>query len=351
MSDDVPIEVTEAAGEWLDRLSGVVSARDRREFAIWLLRSPVHVEEFLRLGVLRAQLKGALQEDWVASMLAEVNSCVPQLPSLVPNRRSSTRPNMRRRWLAAAASVAAAVLLACVAWLAPPSTVVDPATVATGVGEQRFLVLSDGSTITLNTNSLVDIEFSATARQVDLRRGEVLLDVAEDPDRPFRVTSRDVTVEVLGTQFSVYQRGEDTLVAVMEGRVTVKWRPAPQGILPAVSDGAPAQTLELDAGKQVALNNAMPATPTPVEPSKVTAWTERRVVFQNEPLEAVVAEFNRYNRTNLQVGDPGLAKRRITGTFDVNDLDHFINVLDGLEPIRVEVAGYGHRVLHPQPEP
>ena len=348
MSDDVPFEVTEAAGDWLDRLSGESTAKDRRAFAEWLLRSPVHVEEFLRVGALRAELaelKGTAQPDWVAGLLAEAE--VFEMPRPVAQPRLGARRSARRIRLAAAASVAAVVLLASIASLVPPGTTVDPATVATTVGEQRSMVLSDGSTITLNTDSVVDVRITGAARQVDLRRGEVLLDVIEDPARPFQVTSRDVTVEVVGTRFSVYQRPEDTLVAVVEGRVTINWRPVLQGDRPRVSDGALERSLELDAGQQVALSSVAPVVPTPVDPSKVTAWTERRVVFENEPLEAVVAEFNRYNRTNLRLGDPGLTERRITGSFDVNDLDHFIKVLDGLEPIRVEVADDGHRALHP----
>ena len=351
MSDDVPLEVTEAAGDWLDRLSASASASERRAFADWLLRSPVHVEEFLRLGALRAELKRLAQPDWVADLLGEADADVFEMPRRAPSPPFRARRTLRRRWLAAAASVAAAVVLACIVWLVPRTTAVDPATVATTVGEQRSMVLSDGSTITLNTDSMVDIRITAASRDVALRRGELLLDVVEDPARPFRVTSRDVTVKAVGTRFSVYQRAEDTLVAVVEGRVAINWKPVPQGVSPAISDGALAQSLELDAGQQVALSSVTPVAPTAVDPAKVMAWTERRVVFENEPLETVVAEFNRYNRTNLGVGDPDLSKRRITGSFDVNDLDHFISVLDGLEPIRVELADDGHRTLLPGRQP
>ena len=351
MSDDVPLEVTEAAGDWLDRLSGDAPASDRRAFADWLLRSPVHVEEFLRLSALRAELKDALQPDWVADVLGNAARVVLELPRPAPAPQPRARPSVRRRWLAATTSIAAAVLVAGVVWLVPQRTAVDPDTLATNVGEQRYMVLSDGSTLTLNTDSLIDIRISATSREIGLHRGEVLLDVVDDPDRPFRVTSHDVTVEAVGTRFSVYRRPEDTLVAVVEGRVVINWRPASSGGLPATADVPIEQSFELGAGQQVALGDVKPITPTPVDPARITAWTERRVVFENEPLEAVVAEFNRYNRTNLRVGDPGLAKRRITGSFDVNDLDHFIRVLDGLEPIRVEVADDGHRALHLGREP
>ena len=346
MSDDVPMEVNEAAGDWVDRLSGDATADDRRAFAEWLLRSPVHVEEFLRIGALRTELKDALQPDWVAAALAEADAQVVEMPGRTAGRQRARRRRSPRRWLAAAASVGAASVLGWLAWLAPWGASGDPVTVVTAVGEQRFMPLSDGSILTINTDSLVDIRISAATREVALQRGQVLLDVAEDPSRPFRVTSRDVTVEAVATRFSVYRRAEDTLVAVVEGRVAIDWRPVFQ-VGPRLELDVPnGQSFELGAGQQVALGNVQPFAPTPVDSEKVTAWTKQRVVFENEPLEIVVAEFNRYNRTNLHLGDPDLAKRRITGSFDVNDLDHFIDVLDGLEPIRVEVADDGHRVLH-----
>ena len=349
MSDDVPMEVTEAAGDWLDRLSGDASSNDRRAFANWLLRSPVHVEEFLRVGSLRADLKDALHPDWAAGVLVEDGAGVLEMPrrTAAPAQPRAGR-SPRRRW-AAAASVAAAVVLACFAWLLPQRTAVDPDTVATAVGEQRSLALSDGSTIALNTDSTVEIRFGPTSREVDLLRGEVLFHVADDPDRRFRVTSRDVVVEAVGTRFSVYRRAEDTLVAVVEGHVAVNWKPVPQEVRRAASDEG--QSFELGAGQQVALGAVEQSAPTAVDPAKVTAWTTRHVVFEDEPLEAVVAEFNRYNRTNLRLGDAALAKRRITGSFDVNDLDHFIDVLDGLEPVRVEVADDGHRALYVDRQP
>ena len=144
---------------------------------------------------LRADLKDALQADWVVRVLGEADAGVLEMPRRVaPTPQRGAWRSVRRRWLPAG-SVAAAVLLACIAWLVRHRTAVDPGTVATAVGEQRFMTLSDGSTIALNTDLLVDIRIGPASREIGLRRGEVLLDVAEDPARPFRVRSRDVTVE------------------------------------------------------------------------------------------------------------------------------------------------------------
>ena len=336
MKSDIPIEVNEAAGDWLDR-RGTASDAERREFARWLLRSPTHVEEFLRLGCLRAELTGAATPQWVDELLARSECGVAEL--LVPAREPVPRRNGSGRivrWLSAAAAIAGILLTG---WLTLSGS--DDQRITTALGEQRFLTLADGSTLELNTDSSIRIRMSAADREVELARGEVLIAVAPDPTRPFRVSTEDVTVEAIGTRFLVYRRTEDTLVSVFEGLVAVELQGSS-----AAAAGAIDSRLQIAAGEQVALSRNGVIHPAQANIEKVTAWTEQRLVFEDETLDAVVAEFNRYNRDRLLIGDAALTDRRITGVFDVNDPDEFIKVLDGLEPIDVTVNADGHRELH-----
>lgn len=353
MSHDVPIEVTEAAAEWVDRLSHEPAVARVREFARWLLRSPVHVEEFLRVTALREELEQAALPEWVADILARRDPAIAELPTRAAVR--TARPGRAARrpgFLPTAGGIAAAALLGWVVWFVAPA---DPpqgdaaSSVTTEVGEQRFLPLADGSSIQLNTDSRVDIRMGRTERTVDLRHGEALFDVVADQQRPFRVTSHDVIVEAIGTRFSVFRRPEDTRITVLQGRVSVlrnRAGPSARATFPDATE----TPVELTAGQQAFWNSEQAPVPAPVDPSKVTAWTERRLVFEDEPLDAVVAEFNRYNVSRLALADPALSQRRITGVFDVNDPDGFIEVLNELEPIRVLETGDGRRTLHPATE-
>ena len=345
--NDISSEVTEAAGDWLDRITPDSPVQERRAFVAWLLRSPTHVEEFLHLTVLRAELKGAMHPEWVARVLLDVETNVVEIPTAAaPSVAPSQVRAPRVPALAAAAAALAAVCLAgWLGWQISRPVPADPASIETTVGEQRFVMLSDGSSINLNTNSHVRISMVPTAREIELVRGEVLVSVVENPARPFRVKSGAVTVEAIGTRFTVYRRGADTRVAVVEGRVAVKPSQSFTGtnLTPAALTGLP---MELSAGHQVALADGVAFKPSKADLKKVTAWTEQRVVFENETLEIVVAEFNRYNLTRLLIGDPVLTNRRITGRYAVNDSDELIKVLDALEPIRSEVTEDGHRVLY-----
>lgn len=342
--NDISSEVTEGAGDWLDRITPDSPVQERRAFVAWLLRSPTHVEEFLHLTVLRAELKGAMHPEWVARVLRDVETNVVEIPTPVAPSVASGQ-DRAPRVSAMAAALAAVCLAGWLGWQMSGPVPADPASLETTVGEQRFVMLSDGSSINLNTDSHVRISMVPTAREVELLRGEVLVSVVEDPARPFRIKSGAVTVEAIGTRFTVYRRNEDTRVAVVEGRVAVKRSQSFTGtnLTPAALTGLP---MELSAGHQVALADGIEFKPSKADLKTVTAWTEQRVVFENETLEIVVAEFNRYNLTRLLIGDPVLTNRRITGRYAVNDSDELIKVPDALEPIRSEVTEDGHRVLY-----
>ena len=74
----------------------------------------------------------------------------------------------------------------------------------TPVGGQSRITLADGSTVILNTNSLLDISFSDKCRDVHLRRGEAYFDVVHDKARPFTVYADNYVVRDIGTAFDVH---------------------------------------------------------------------------------------------------------------------------------------------------
>ncbi len=81
-----------------------------------------------------------------------------------------------------------------------------PQTYATGIGEQRSIVLADGSTVDLNSRSKIRIRFSSERRGVELIEGQALFKVAKDHARPFVVDSDGTRVRAVGTQFDVYRK-------------------------------------------------------------------------------------------------------------------------------------------------
>ena len=313
--------VPEQAAEWLVELAEPeLSEGSRRAFMSWLKESPRHIEEFLQVAALQQDVSG--QRSSIAEIMAELEAAgtgtltLPAATKALPGQRQAA-PARRNPllWIAAAGVVLAALLL-----LELPREEAPLVTHRTGIGEQRSIVLGDGSIVTLNTQSEAAVRFDDSVRRVDLVAGVALFDVARDSDRVFVVRTGGVSFAVVGTRFSVYRRQSSTTLAVVEGEVR------------AVSDVAPDEPVFVRAGQGAVATAAgiSPANPE-FDIAEAIAWTERRLVFDGAALAEVVGEFNRYNRVPLVIEDSALASRAITSVFHAHDVSALVGFLE-LEP-------------------
>ncbi|MCQ8117699.1 FecR family protein, partial [Methylomonas rosea] len=185
----------------------------------------------------------------------------------------------------------------------------------TGTGEQRRILLSDGSTVILNTASSLSVEFSEKQRLIRLHGGEAHFKVAADAGRPFEVVTGSSRVRALGTAFDVKQWQGDLAVTVYEHSVRV-----------AFADG---ETIErLPEGQRVASSSGKAGVPENVNLKQVGAWQDRRLVFKERPLQAVIDDLNRYRPGKIVIADAELAGHLVTGVFDANDPEAALNVIE-----------------------
>lgn len=339
---------TEAAEWFVDLQSEHVSAEQQAEFADWLRRSPVHVEEFLQLTGLYGDLRRSpeLRAVDVAALLREAASA-PQAQNVVPlygqpvvepeaARIESERGTQRHwgRWIVA---VAASTALAVIAY---PLVAKFSGTQRyhTQTGEQRSLVLIDGSHVQLNVRSELSTRIGDKSREIRLDDGEALFDVAKDPSRTFRVRTPQAVIEALGTQFNVRVKDGETTVVLLEGRVEVR----------GTTNTAPV-ALAPGQGLTLAVASPVPAIPRAANLDTVTAWTKRRLMFQDTPLTEVVAEFNRYSPQPLLIADPRLAHVCITATFDSDSVRTFTDSLSAAGNLRTVPQSDGSLLITLQP--
>ena len=367
---DIPEIVMEDAIGWFDDLRGNPRV-DNEAFATWLLRSPTHVEAFLSIATLHGGLTAASPSNraWLESLVAEAQGNVLPLESS-RDERPLPAADTSRQWLRL--GIAASVLLMVLAGLLFGVWSVDNRDqadrYATTVGEQRTLVLDDGSLLQLNTNTSVTVHFSDEARSIVLLGGEAMFKVKKDPARPFTVQSGQVSVVAIGTRFNVYRQAEETRVTVIEGRVAVgapevqngnptkdhdgKRAASPQGTSnDTASENIVTAPVELTAGEQLAIRpDGTIAGQAAVNTERTVAWTQRRVMFDNDTLGTVASEFNRYNRDKLIIDDETLQQRRISGVFTVSDPQSFAEVLASMTPIRSEKRADGSvRIVRAEP--
>jgi transmembrane sensor len=230
-------------------------------------------------------------------------------------------------------SVAASVLVAVAAGIATYLHFA-PTHYETHVGEQRDVLLSDGSRITLNTGTSLDVRYSNTRRSIELKRGEALFSVTHNTQWPFDVSAGGTLTRAIGTKFNVDLRGSRITVSVLEGAVQVAEanHMAPHGVTTdagdAVSDAplgfstiAPA----LAKGEAIEIRpQERRVIPEKADLRRIDAWRTRRLEFSDTPLPAAVEEFNRYSRTRVVIGSPELNTVRVSGVFQIGDTDGFL---------------------------
>jgi transmembrane sensor len=223
-----------------------------------------------------------------------------------------------------------------------PAGIASPAptdpTFATAVGESRRLALPDGSRIELNTLSQVRTRIDDERREVWLEAGEAFFAVAPRAGRPFVVHAGDRKITVLGTEFSVRRQGGQVTVAVVEGRVQ----------LDELKDGSSVRSSIITAGDMALASGSatLVTTRSDEDVAQALAWRDGMLSFDQEPLSAITAEFNRYNARKLTLGERSVGSILITGTFPSDKPDAFARLLEEAYGLRVDEQANEIRI-HP----
>jgi transmembrane sensor len=212
----------------------------------------------------------------------------------------------RRQLYAASTAVAATLLIGISAYVLSTST---NAWYSTGIGEQKTVMLPDGSAMFLNTATAVRVEYRPFHRVIRLQAGEAAFDVTKNKIRPFEVITPLGLARAVGTKFDVFARPTAMEVAIVEGIVAVN---------PAEPDSSHGGIV-VYSGQ---LATIMPDTSILVGTADIARIIEHRVErleFDNVPLADVLAEFNRYSRTPVLAQTAVVSARKISGVFQVGD--------------------------------
>lgn len=310
---------TEQAAAWLVALQeGRLTAKERGEFVDWLRESPLHIAEMLKLSQVDRALEAFGRWGEIPAAESPADNVVPMVSGTPYSAPRRPRTGAMLRALAAGLAV---VAIAVGTWfsLGERGTVVQ-----TQLAEQRELTLGDGSVVTIAPVSEVRIRFGRERRSVDLLEGHALFHVAKDRQRPFVVRVGEATVRAVGTSFDVERVAGNVRVTVVEGRVLVARRDRGGGGGAAVPAEAPDQVL-VAANEEVIVPDGapMPAVRRVNAAAQVT-WATGTLVFEDETVAEIVRRFNLHNRAQLEIRDPRLAERRISGTFKTSDPESFV---------------------------
>jgi len=222
-----------------------------------------------------------------------------------------------------ASAICAAALLVGIASsnLSMPEKVLN---YSTGIGERKVVTLEDGSRITLDSSTIVQTKhFNRHNRGLSLIKGRARFDVAHDKSRPFTVAAGDETVIAVGTSFNVEKLRSEVLVTLGEGLVEVQLQTSPDT----------RKSVWLTPGQELAASKTGSYSVKQVDLRAAEAWEKGQIVLNDRALGDAVEQINRYLTTPIAL-DPSVAGLKVSGVFNVQDLDDFVDTLTSFFPVQ-----------------
>jgi transmembrane sensor len=298
-------------------------SRAADEAVAWFVRQdagPLSREEATRFAAWQSEPANASAYERVAGLWGEFDrvpeEARPALPE--PAMAASLDQRRHRSWWPRAWQIGAA-LAACLLLgiFAPSLSVRWRADLATRIGEIKTATLLDGSTITLDTNTAVAVDFRNGERKLRLLTGEAEFQVAPDAAHPFVVEAAGGATRALGTAFTVRRDGDIVTVTGIEHRVEISY--------PA--SGADTAAATLGPGEQLRYGAAIGLGAVAAVGADADAWRRGRLIVENRPLGEVVAELDRYHRGHIQLLGDAVARLNVNGVFPVTDTRASIDAL------------------------
>jgi len=316
----------EAAAWFAKRRDGACTPSEDAQFEDWYGHSESHARAYAETERAWHQWQQLQNSDRLREMTDAA------MAATAPRRRGAAS-GWHWRPLLVAACVVAVVAAAGIKLL--PLLLSSPqVTYTAGLGEQRTEQLPDGTRVTLNTQTELQVRYGRQRREIVLQHGEAMFDVVHDAQRPFVVTAGDGSIVDLGTQFEVRKENDAAIVTLIEGRVEVAARDERRQLTPGEQARYGGRTAGISVRK--------------VDLTAVTAWLHDRLDFNGMPLAQAIADANRYSTVKLRLGDPKLADMPVGGSFRAGDNAAIAEALSAVFPVRVARSDAHEIVLMPR---
>ncbi len=297
-------DIERAASRWLERRDRESwSGEDQAALDAWLEESPAHEIAFWRLDAAWDR----------TDRLTALRNPAPE----------SAAPRARLPLIAGIA--AAFVLLAALGgtYFSAARHNIDR-TFQTALGGHETVSFADGSRIELNTNTVVRTRMTTASRTVWLEKGEAFFHVKHDAAHPFVVIAGDHRITDLGTEFAVRRDSGDLKVAVLDGKVRL-------------GSGAAQRRILTGGEVAAATRDSIVVTRRSIRAlADELSWRRGVLVFDETALGEAAAELNRYNREQLVISDPSIARLVIAGTLPVNGIEGFARLAQTVLGLHVE---------------
>ena len=321
------------ASLWITKIDRKLSKKEQLSLSKWLMDSAQNVEVFLE----------------VAQLWDKVET-LHRLADLFPKSSSVYQNNNSKSWKGALVASIAVVLSLSIFVFSNNQTNTQESlitqtnlqtTFETKIGESRTIHLPDGSKVVFNTNTLAEIKFTKLARVIELKRGELHIDVAHDKSRPLSILVAGKIIQAVGTAFNVEVRNNSIELIVTDGRVLVADIEFQNELLDSNNIGLPLPpgTFAISKGEKINLQPiGIPHIANfseeiihiePVDIAASLSWRTGNLIFRGESLADAMAEIARYSNMTIELDDDSeLRMIRVAGMFKTGDIVGLLNVLE-----------------------
>jgi len=335
------------ACDWITMLDRNLTPAEKQALQSWLSTSPENLETLLEVAKLWDKMDD----------LSRLSDLFPQ----------SLKKHNSMKW---ASALAASIIFALTIGLYQSGLDILPfadqrssaivgtqLNYQTGIGESNTINLPDNSKIVLNTNSFVQIKYSATARVIELQRGEIHIDVAHDKLRPLSVIAGGKVIQAVGTAFNVEVRSKLVELIVTDGKVLVgeKKIHSNSSNLEDMSKKLPQSSMAISKGEKIDLDLTGRVIEKiikvdPVEVAASLSWRQGNLIFRGESLADAMTEISRYTDIKFELADnQKLQQVKVAGMFKTGDVNGLLEVLNrnfnishqkvGIDKIILDYAG------------
>jgi len=272
--------------------------------------------------------KYSINNVWQALGQLEHSDVVAESRDYARNYAETRKARLWKQMAALWGGAAAALAIALIVAISPP----PPSSgelVQTALGETRRIVLSDGTAVTLNSETELTYKFSDDKRRVQLIAGEAYFQIAKDSKRPFTVNAQEIDVKAIGTAFNVVSSPTEVKVLLMEGRIGID-------LGNGFKEDAARTAADVIPGELITISLAQDTVEKsrPKQPDIALAWRQGLIYIDNLELIQALEEFNRYTPRKVKLADASLESSRISGVFRIGDTDAFTSALEAYFGLR-----------------
>ena len=193
-------------------------------------------------------------------------------------------------------------------------------------GQISTVSLSDGTTIWLNSGSKLQYNdnFNDKNREVFLE-GEALFSVTRNESKPFIVHAGETEVKVTGTEFNVkaYRNESGIEATLVEGKVQFR---------------SPQSKVDMLPGQHLLFSKATgKIKTTQVNPAEYTAWKGGKIYFNNERLENLVFQLERWYEVRFAFENEKIRSYRFSGVINKErSLDYTLGIIQEINKVKFE---------------